>query len=147
MPHLQGVPRGRIGELLSQTHRSKPTGYVIMQGTVLIVDDEKQLASFLERLLVNKGFDVHVAQTAAEARRKMGSCFPDVALMDLRLPDADGMELMSSLIKEHPDTSFIVMTAYGSIKSAVESTRLGAVDYLTKPFEPEELILTIENTM
>ena len=118
-----------------------------MIGSVLIVDDERQLTEYLARILAKKGFDVALAHNASEARRMMASRFPDVAIIDLKLPDADGLELMRSLIPEYPQTGFIVVTAYGSIKSAVESTRLGALDYLTKPFEPEELILTIRNAL
>ncbi len=118
-----------------------------MQASVLIVDDEPRLAMHLETILRRKGCQVSCAASAEEARRQMEQLYPDVTLMDLRLPDADGAELISEFKRDFPDTRYIVVTAYGSIKSAVESTRRGAVDYLTKPFEPEELMLTIRNAM
>ncbi|MCP4680448.1 MAG: sigma-54-dependent Fis family transcriptional regulator [Deltaproteobacteria bacterium] len=119
----------------------------MMLASILIVDDEPQLAMYLKRLLIRKGYDVATAKTAADARRKMEQIYPDVVLMDLRLPDADGGELISEFREDYPDTRFIVVTAHGSIKSAVESTRRGASNYLTKPFESEELLLAIRAAM
>jgi DNA-binding NtrC family response regulator len=73
--------------------------------------------------------------------------YPDVVFMDLKLPDADGSRLIGELKKDHPSTSFIVITAHGSIRSAVESTRRGAFDYLTKPFEPEQMLHSLEKAL
>ncbi len=119
----------------------------MMHASVLVVDDEIGMTSYLKRFLTRRGYEVETAGNAAEARRAMERLYPDVVLMDLRLPDADGSDLMESLKRDYPETRFIVVTAYGSIKSAVESTRRGAVDYLTKPFEPEELLVTIQNAI
>jgi DNA-binding NtrC family response regulator len=118
-----------------------------MDATILVVDDEPNITTHLQRFLTRKGFEVAIAFNAKEARAEMNKRYPDVVLMDLRLPDANGAELMVSLKQDYPETRFIMMTAYGSIRSAVESTRLGAVDYLTKPFEPEELMLIIRNAV
>lgn len=119
----------------------------ITPASVLVVDDEVGMTAYLKRFLKRKGYNVDIAENAKAARAAMERLYPDVVLMDLRLPDADGSELMSELRQDYPDARFIVVTAYGSIKSAVESTRRGAVDYLTKPFEPEELLVAIQNAM
>jgi DNA-binding NtrC family response regulator len=118
-----------------------------MAASVLIVDDEPGLARQLDRLLRAEGYQLGMAHSGHEARRQMARLFPDVVLMDLRLPDADGGELMTELKQEYPDAEFIIITAHGSIRSAVESTRRGAVDYLAKPFEPEELLAAVEHAV
>lgn len=118
-----------------------------MSGTILIVDDEEPLARNLARLLRHAGYQVETAFNASTARKLMGRLYPDVVLMDLRLPDADGAELMMELKDLEPNTQFIIITAHGSIRSAVDSTKQGAVDYLTKPFEPEEMELAIANAL
>ena len=118
-----------------------------MDATILVVDDEPGITTHLKRFLSRKGYDVNVASNAREARHEMGRSYPDVVLLDLRLPDANGAELMVELKEDYPNARFIVMTAYGSIRSAVDSTRLGAAEYLTKPFEPEELLVAIRNVL
>ncbi len=124
-----------------------PTSRTTSSGTVLIVDDEEALARYLARLLDKRGFHADCAFSAAQARSQMKRYFPDVVLMDLRLPDGDGAELMMELKAEYPDSQFIIITAHGSIRSAVASTKQGAVEYLTKPFEPEEMELAVRNAL
>lgn len=118
-----------------------------MGGTVVIVDDEVQLVKHLAHLLNREGFQAMGVHDAAEARRVVKSVYPDVVLVDLKLPDADGTELMAELLREHPAAGYIIITAYGSIKSAVEAISKGATDYLTKPFEPDELLIAVRNAM
>lgn len=118
-----------------------------MQGNILIVDDQQALAGHLATFLRRADYVVSLAHTGAKARQVMAEAVPDLVLMDLKLPDADGSELMTELLEPYPDTSFIIITAYGSIRSAVEATRSGAVDYLTKPFEPEEMLLAVQHAL
>jgi DNA-binding NtrC family response regulator len=118
-----------------------------MAGTVLIVDDEVQLVRHLEHLLRAEGYQVVGVHDAAEARRAVSAVYPDVVLVDLKLPDADGTTLMTELLEVHPQAGYVIITAHGSIRSAVEATRLGARDYLTKPFEPDELLVAVRNAM
>jgi DNA-binding NtrC family response regulator len=118
-----------------------------MAGTVLIVDDEIQLVRHLGHLLRSEGYQVVGVHDAAEARRAVSSVYPDVVLIDLKLPDADGTVLMTELLEVHPQAGYVIITAHGSIRSAVEATRLGARDYLTKPFEPDELLVAVRNAM
>ncbi len=118
-----------------------------MAGTVLIVDDEVQLVRHLAHLLNREGYQAVGVHDAAEARRVVRSIYPDVVLVDLKLPDADGTALMAELQRDHPAAGYIIITAYGSIKSAVEAISLGANDYLTKPFEPDELLIAVKNAI
>ncbi len=116
-----------------------------MPGTVLIVDDEVQLVRHLEHLLRSEGYQTVGVHSGAEARKAVSVFFPDVVLVDLRLPDTDGAVLLSQLREKHPSAAYVVITGHGSIQSAVQATRLGARDYLTKPFEPDELLLAVRN--
>jgi two-component system response regulator AtoC len=118
-----------------------------MQGTVLLVDDEQHLISFLKKLLDSEGYDTKTALTGEEARQKAALFYPDVMVLDIRLPDADGVELMRELKQTYPHAQYIMMTAHGSIQTAVESTRLGAFEYLTKPVEPDVLLVSLQNAM
>lgn len=118
-----------------------------MRGTVLIVDDEVQLVKHLEHILREEGYKVIGAHDAAGAHSAAASFFPDVVILDLRLPDADGTALMQELRQTLPNAHYIIITAHGSIRSAVEATRQGASDYLTKPFEPEELLHAVEQAL
>ncbi|MCA1959173.1 MAG: sigma-54 dependent transcriptional regulator [Desulfomonile sp.] len=118
-----------------------------MAGTVLIVDDEVQLVRHLEHLLRSEAYQVVGVHSAAEARKAARSLCPDVVLLDLRLPDGDGTALMGELMSQHPSARYIIITAHGSIQSAVQATLKGASDYLTKPFEPDELLLSVGNAM
>jgi DNA-binding NtrC family response regulator len=118
-----------------------------MTGTVLIVDDEVQLVRHLAHLLKREGYRAIGAYDGAEAKRAVKSHYPDVVLVDLRLPDTDGTTLMTELLAVHPSAGYIIITAHGTIASAVEATQKGARDYLTKPFEPDELLLSVRNAM
>ena len=118
-----------------------------MAGTILIVDDEVQLVRHLEYLLRSEGYDVVGVHDGAAARKAAESIFPDVVLVDLKLPDVDGTTLMSDLLEKNPTAGYIIITAHGSIRSAVEATRRGARDYLTKPFEADELMVAVRNAI
>ena len=118
-----------------------------MIGSILIVDDDAQVVKHLEYLLRSEGYEVAGANDAAEVRRTIRSFFPDVVLLDLKLPDADGLTLMREIRETHPSARYLIMTAYGSIRSAMEATRLGASDYMTKPVDVDELLISIRNAM
>jgi two-component system, NtrC family, response regulator AtoC len=118
-----------------------------MSGTVLVVDDEDALCRYLAGLLGDAGYRAVTARTAAEARARMGEVFPDVVLLDLKLPDASGEELLPQLKRACPEAVFIIISAHGSIRAAVQLVRDGAVDFLTKPFEPEQLLVAVKNAL
>jgi len=118
-----------------------------MVGSILIVDDEAQLVESIERLLGREGYQTLGACDGASARRAITKFFPDVALIDLKLPDANGITLMSELRDVHPSARYIIITAHNSIRTAVEAMRRGASDYLTKPIDPDELVLAIRDAV
>jgi DNA-binding response OmpR family regulator len=118
-----------------------------MAGTVLIVDDDAQVVRHLEYLLRAEGYQVAGASNAAEVRKTVRVFFPDVVLLDLKLPDADGLTLMKEIQKVHPAARYLIMTAYGSIRSAIEATRLGATGYMTKPVDVDELLISVRNAL
>lgn len=118
------------------------------QPRILIVDDESSLRTSLFRVLTRKSYQVVTANSKAEAQQFCtGNNNIDLALVDLRLPDGSGIELLSSLKNTFPQIQVIMLTGYGTIADAVESTRLGAYHFLTKPFNPDELLSLIEKAL
>jgi DNA-binding NtrC family response regulator len=114
---------------------------------LLIVDDDTAMREMLASLFRDRGYAVEEAASAAEAlERADKQCF-DVALSDIRMPGKTGIEMVGELRERLPETPVVLMTAFGSIDSAVESMRAGAFDYITKPFEPDAVVLTIERAL
>lgn len=115
---------------------------------ILIVDDESSLRTSLFRLLSRKSYQVITASSKAEAMALCSTANTvDFALIDLRLPDGNGIELMTDLKKLFPNMQVIVLTGYGTISDAVEATRLGAFHFLTKPFNIEELMSLVDKAL
>jgi len=108
-------------------------------GSILVVDDEPIVLQSLGDWFRQDGYTVDVATNAKEALRLAAERRHDIALLDIKMPGIDGLELQERLAKEVPDLTVIVMTAYASIESAVRALKAGAYDYITKPFDPDEL--------
>lgn len=102
---------------------------------VLVVDDEQEVRTFFRHLLSRKGYVITTAASAAEALEAFEKRSFDLALVDLKLPDQDGLSLMRTMKREDPACEVIIMTGYSTIKSAVEAIQWGAYDYIEKPFE------------
>lgn len=117
------------------------------RGSVLVVDDEKGQREILKTILQGEGYDVVIASNLREASRVLQEDPFDVVLTDLKMPNGDGIQLLTYTMKERPTTSVVMMTAHGTIPSAVEAMRLGAFDYLTKPLERDELLVVIEKAI
>ncbi len=113
------------------------------KGQVLVVDDEGAQREILRTILTSEGYRVETAGSAAEALQRSGRMRFDLVLTDLRMPGADGLSLVGQLTREDPPTLVILMTAYGSRDSAEQALKQGAFDYLTKPLERDELLLTV----
>ncbi len=113
------------------------------KGHILVVDDEGAQREVLRTILSSEGYRVETAGTAAEALQQSGRMHFDLVLTDLRMPGADGLSLVGQLTREDPPTLVILMTAYGSKDSAEQAVKQGAFDYLTKPLEREELLVTV----
>jgi DNA-binding NtrC family response regulator len=117
------------------------------QSRLLIVDDDTAMREMLASLFRDRGYSVDAAVSAAEALGKASDQYFDVVLSDIRMPGKTGIEMVGELRKRLPETPVVLMTAFGSIDSAVESMRTGAFDYITKPFEPDAVVLTIERAL
>jgi len=118
-----------------------------MKQRLLLVDDDEVFLRPLHRTLELAGYEVLPVQSGEEALDTLKTEDADVVLTDRRLPGMDGVALVRQIKAEHPDLAVVVMTAYGSIESAVEAMRLGAEDYLVKPFETAELLLVIRRAI
>jgi two-component system response regulator AtoC len=112
--------------------------------TILVVDDEAEIRKLLTDLLKDAGYQVGEATTGAEAIEAIGKDMPDLVMMDVKLPDQDGLAVLRQLKREHSDLEVIVMTAYGGSSSAIKAMEHGAYDYVTKPFEMDDLLLTLK---
>ena len=106
--------------------------------SILVIDDEKNVRALLTKILGQDQVEVHTAGTGAEGLQLVDEVDPDVILLDLRLPDANGIDLLKTLKARRPETAVIIITAFGQIPSAVDAMKHGATDYLEKPFEPLE---------
>jgi len=111
---------------------------------ILVVDDEASIREMLQKGLSQMGeFNVETAQNGAEAIEKIGKEIFDLVLTDLKMPEMDGLELLKNIKGTKPEVMVILMTAYGSIETAVEAMKMGANDYITKPINFEDLLLHI----
>jgi DNA-binding NtrC family response regulator len=118
-----------------------------MKRRILLVEDDEIFLRPLHRTLEVAGYDVVSVPSGEEAIDLLKGDDPDLVLTDKRLPGMDGVELVRRLKAEHPHLAIVVMTAYGTIESAVEAMRLGATDYLVKPFEVPELLMVIRQAI
>ena len=105
---------------------------------ILVADDEPNLRRVLGAILSRDGYEVINASDGAEAIA-LADEGVDVVITDLRMPKLDGMEVLRRMVADHPDVPVIMITAHGSVDSAVEAVKLGAFDYLEKPFEQEHI--------
>jgi DNA-binding NtrC family response regulator len=114
---------------------------------VLVVDDEPVQAGILGDILEHEGLDVTTRTQPQEALALAQRQSFDLVICDLKMPGMDGVELLQQLRKIHPDMTVIIMTAYGTIETAVNAMRHGAFDYVTKPFSKEELLITVQRAI
>ena len=117
------------------------------QGTILIIDDEAQLRKLLARLLTLEGYTVLEAPDARSAYKLLDKSEVHVILSDVKLPDANGVELARQLKSSHPDTEILVLTAYGNIADGVQAIKNGAFDYLTKGDDNNRILPLVSKAM
>ena len=117
------------------------------KGRVVVIDDEVNAAAALETLLQEDGYEVARANDARAGLALLEKVDPDVVLTDLRMPGMDGLELLEKVKHIRPETMVIVMTAYGTVKTAVRAMKLGAEDYLGKPIDVEELEVILHRAL
>ena len=113
-----------------------------MQPHLLIVDDDKRIRELLQKYLIRQGFLVSIAEGAAHAKRLLSSLIFDMIVLDIMMPDQDGLSLTLEL-RSHTDTPIILLTARNETEDRINGLEAGADDYLPKPFEPKELLLRI----
>ncbi len=107
---------------------------------ILIIDDERPILMTLEALLGRHGYQPEIAANAAAGMRVLQSKTPALVLLDLQLPDADGLQLLEQIKTDHPDTQVIILTAHDSCNNAIRSIERGAYHFISKPYAPEELL-------
>jgi two-component system, NtrC family, response regulator AtoC len=115
-----------------------------MKTTVLVVDDELLIRKSLAKVLRARGYAAELASTGAEGLEKAGSERPQVMILDMRLPDTDGLSILRKVREMDPLLQVIVITAFGDVQSAVDAMKLGACDFLRKPYEMEDIVLAVE---
>ena len=114
---------------------------------ILLIEDDISFCKLLEKFLIKKAYDVTIAFSAAEARLAIKKESFDLILMDLRLPDSDGIGLMAEFKTSYPEIPVILMTGYSDVNTAVKAIKNGAADYISKPFNPDEVLLVITNAL
>ncbi|MBN2468470.1 MAG: sigma-54-dependent Fis family transcriptional regulator [Deltaproteobacteria bacterium] len=114
---------------------------------ILVVDDEKSIREFLEIMLTKEGHAVSLASSGEEAIALCGKKTFDIVLADIKMPQGDGHSVLRHVKKTHPETTVIMITAFGSLESAVEAMREGAFDYISKPFNVSELKALLKSAL
>jgi len=109
------------------------------QRNILVVDDDKSVRTTFSSVLRKEGYRVTAVENGYEAIKAIAEESFDLALVDLRMPGLDGIEVLERIKSRRPKTRVIIYTGYGSVTTAVEAMRKGAADYLNKPFSPQEL--------
>lgn len=112
---------------------------------VLVVDDEGKMRALLAMALDGEGHEVEEAESAETAVKKLEEFEPGVMITDIRMPGMSGLDLLKAVKAAHPTTEVIVMTAYADAKSGIEAMRNGAMEYVAKPFEMDEMLLLVRN--
>ena len=118
-----------------------------MKAQLLVVDDERLIRTSLERALAGLGHDAEAADSVAAATAALQRKRFDLAVIDLKLPDGSGLELVRRIATESPETKVVVITAHGTVDAAVDAMKLGAFDFVNKPFELEKLLATAQNAL
>lgn len=117
------------------------------KGSILIIDDEQEIRESLEQILGVEGYRLASAATAEEGLKKMDEGVFDLVLLDINLPDRNGLELLKILRRDSPDAGVIMITAYDSSQMAFQASKEGAESYITKPWDNDKLLLEIRNAL
>ena len=115
--------------------------------TILVVDDEKGMCELLKDTLVKEGYNIHFSEDPRKAIEIVKEIQIDIAMLDLVMPEMDGIDVLKEIKECQPDITVIIMTAYGTIDTAVEAMKLGAYDYITKPFKMSKIKAIIERIL
>ncbi len=129
---------------MAATFLVRTDGPVGMQPKILVIDDQEAIRLFLASTLAGRGYAVSQAATGAEAIVVAAAERPDLVLLDLMLPDADGMDVLARLREDQPNLCVVILTSYGEVDAAVRAMRLQAFDFVTKPVNLDRLLKVIE---
>lgn len=116
-------------------------------GRILVVDDESSVTGALEMILSERGYDVKTAKSVSEATERLAGPPFDLVFTDLRLPDSTGIELLTRIKNDNPDTEVVLMTAHGSLDITIEAIKRGAYYYIEKPFTPDQVVMLAERAL
>ncbi|MBK68120.1 MAG: sigma-54-dependent Fis family transcriptional regulator [Rickettsiales bacterium] len=119
----------------------------LLEKKILLVEDTKSLSMMYEEILTSEGYEVILAETGAQAIETLNEDLFGLILLDLKLPDHDGMDILRTMPSLNENTPVIMMTAFGSVNHAVEAMQLGAKDFLIKPFNKDRLLITVSNVL
>src|SRR5229473_1687193 len=111
--------------------------------SLLIVEDDKSFLQRLARAMESRGFTVTTAESVAEGLMRLETASPAFAVVDMRLADGNGLEVISALKRRRPDARAIILTGYGNIATAVNAVKMGAVDYLAKPVDADDVVAAL----
>ena len=114
---------------------------------IMVIDDEPIVLKSCDRILSEEGYDVQTVQTGTEGIQRLTKEKFDIVLTDLKMPDISGMDILERIIESYPDLVVIMITGYSTVQTAVEAMKLGAYDYVPKPFTPEELIEAVDKAL
>lgn len=116
-------------------------------GRILVVDDEATVRESCERIFCERGYDVEAVASAAEGLERTRRGYFDCALVDLRMPDADGMDIVRTARRDRGNMALVIVTGYGAVDTAAEAVRLGVADYVCKPFTPDQIVQAVERAL
>lgn len=119
------------------------TAAISTERSLLIVDDDKQFLQRLARAMEGRGFTVSIAESVSDGLAEVERAAPAFAVVDMRLGDGSGLDVISALKRRRPDARAIVLTGYGNIATAVNAVKLGAVDYLAKPADADDVVAAL----
>ncbi|MFL6822189.1 MAG: ActR/PrrA/RegA family redox response regulator transcription factor [Xanthobacteraceae bacterium] len=111
--------------------------------SLLIVEDDKSFLQRLARAMESRGFTVTTAESVADGLTQLETISPAFAVVDMRLEDGNGLDVISALKRRRPDARAIILTGYGNIATAVNAVKLGAVDYLSKPVDADDVVAAL----
>jgi two-component system nitrogen regulation response regulator NtrX len=118
-----------------------------MSGTICIVDDEPSILNMLSSILEDEGYQVSLAKNGTEALKLIRAELPDLVILDIWMPEIDGLEVLKRVRQQFPHLMVVMMSGHGSVETAVKATKLGAYDYLEKPLDLEKVTILVRNAL